>query len=155
ITFGKTGLSVAPLGFGAAPAAYLKADQQEVRSLLDRMIDAGVNVIDTAASYPGSEGVIGNLLKDRRQGLVYVSKCGTKIPESSAAEWSAELIGQTVDRALKSLKTDLLDVMLLHSCDEATLRKGEAIGALVKARDAGKVKHIGYSGDNEAAAYAA
>jgi aryl-alcohol dehydrogenase-like predicted oxidoreductase len=154
-TFGKTGLSVAPLGFGAAPAAYLKADPQQLQRLLDRLIGAGVNVIDTAASYPGSEQVLGPMLAPRRHELILVSKCGTKIPESAAPDWSAELIGQTIDRALKSLQTDRLDVMLLHSCDEQTLRKGEALGALARARDAGKVKFIGYSGDNKTAAYAA
>ena len=49
----------------------------------------------------------------------------------------------------------VVDVMLLHSCDLATLQKGEALGALVKARDAGKIRFAGYSGDNEAAAWAA
>src|SRR5207237_155734 len=45
--------------------------------------------------------------------------------------------------------------MLLHSCDLETLRKGEALGALVDARNAGKIRHAGYSGDNETAAWAA
>jgi aryl-alcohol dehydrogenase-like predicted oxidoreductase len=45
--------------------------------------------------------------------------------------------------------------MLLHTCDLATLKMGEALGALVKARDAGKIRHAGYSGDNDAAAWAA
>src|SRR4030095_3893816 len=60
-----------------------------------------------------------------------------------------------VDRSLSKLKVDRIDVMLLHSCDLATLKKGEAIGALVKARDAGRIAHAGYSGDNEAVAWAA
>jgi aryl-alcohol dehydrogenase-like predicted oxidoreductase len=65
------------------------------------------------------------------------------------------LITATVERSLKKLKTDRLDVMLLHSCDLKTLKQGDALAALVKARDAGKVRFVGYSGDNEAAAYAA
>ncbi len=64
-------------------------------------------------------------------------------------------ITQTVERSLRRLKTDVLDVMLLHTCDEPTLRKGEALGALVKARNAGKVRFVGYSGDNQAVAHAA
>ena len=53
--------------------------------------------------------------------------------------WSEDLILATVDRSLRNTKTDHLDVMLLHSCNLETLQKGEAIGALVKARDAGKI----------------
>src|SRR5690606_20455141 len=52
------------------------------------------------------------------------------------------------------LRTDHLDVILLHSCDLATLKSGEAMSAVVEARDKGKVRFIGYSGDNEAAAWA-
>lgn len=61
----------------------------------------------------------------------------------------------TVDRALTRLQTDHLDVMLLHTCGLELLRRGDALEALVRARQAGKVRQIGYSGDNEAAAYAA
>src|SRR3954469_19689986 len=152
--FGKTGLEVSPLGFGAAPAAYLAADRQRSASMINKLLDAGMNVLDTAASYPGSERFIGETLSHRRTDYVLISKCGSKIPESDAPAWSAQLISDTVDRALKLLKTDIIDVMLLHSCDLATLKKGEAVGALVKARDAGKIRHAGYSGDNEAAEYA-
>jgi len=56
---------------------------------------------------------------------------------------------------LKNLGTDYLDVMLLHSCDLKVLQDGGVIEPLVKAREAGKIKFLGYSGDNEAAAYAA
>ncbi|HEV7299195.1 MAG TPA: aldo/keto reductase [Tepidisphaeraceae bacterium] len=155
-TLGKTGLSVTPLGFGSAPVGYVGAGDDSDARLLNAVLDSGINLIDTAASYKGAEKLIGSAIGHRRGEYVLVSKCGQKIPEAGdAKEWSAAVITATVDRALKRLQTDSLDVMLLHSCDLETLQKGEALGALVKAREAGKIKFAGYSGDNEAAAYAA
>ena len=91
----------------------------------------------------------------RRDDYVLVTKCGRAFDDLEGAAWSATVIEQTVDRALRRLKTDHLDVMLLRSCDLKTLKRGEALGALVKARDAGKIRFVGYSGDNEAAIHAA
>jgi len=153
--FGRTGLSVAPLGFGAAPIGFLKTDQDRVATMLNFLLDAGANLIDTAAMYEGSEELIGRAVGHRRGEYVLVSKCGTPVPDIDAPAWSAALVSKTVDRALQRLRIDHLDVMLLHSCDLETLKKGEALGALVKARDAGKIRHAGYSGDNETVAYAA
>jgi aryl-alcohol dehydrogenase-like predicted oxidoreductase len=153
--FGKTGFSVSPLGFGGAPVGYLKTDQDRVARILNLLLDAGVNLIDTAASYPGSETLIGKTIGHRRAEFVLVSKCGSTLPDVPGEAWSKQLILGTVDRALRQLKTDRLDVMLLHSCDLATLMKGEAVAALAQAREAGKIRFAGYSGDNEAAAYAA
>lgn len=154
-SFGKTGFDVTPLGFGAAPIGYLKTDQDRIATILNALLDAGVNVIDTAASYPGSEESIGNSVSHRRSQFMLISKCGQSFPDVPGKAWSPEAITATVDRALRRLKTDHLDVMLLHSCDLATLKKGEALGALVKAQEAGKIRFAGYSGDNEAVAYAA
>lgn len=123
--------------------------------MLNEMLDAGVNVLDTAAMYPGSEAFIGEHLSHRRKDYVLISKCGSKVAEIDAPPWSVKLVGQSVDRALKLLKTDVLDVMLLHSCEKKYLEEGELLAELVKARAAGKVKHVGYSGDNETVAYAA
>lgn len=153
--FGKTGFQVTPLGFGAGPIGYLKIDQDRIATILNTLLDAGVNVIDTAASYPGSEEAIGNSVSHRRGNFVLISKCGQSFPDVPGDAWSPQVITGTIDRALLRLKTDHLDVMLLHSCDLATLKKGDAIAALAKARDAGKIRFAGYSGDNEAAAYAA
>ncbi|MGH7213276.1 MAG: aldo/keto reductase, partial [Tepidisphaeraceae bacterium] len=134
----------------------LDTSQDEVDRVLNTLLDAGVNVIDTAAYYKGSERMIGNAVAHRRDQFVLVSKCGTRLTdETDAAAFSPELITYTVDRALRNLRTDHLDVMLLHSCDLATLQKGDALGALIKTRDAGKVRHAGYAGDNDAAAWAA
>src|SRR5579859_2029939 len=153
--FGKTGFQVSPLGFGAGPIGFLKTDQLQISKILNLLLDSGINVIDTAASYPGSEEAIGNAVGHRRAQYVLISKCGQAYPDLPGTAWSAEVVSATVDRALQRLRTDHLDVMLLHSCDLATLKKGEALGALVKARQAGKIKFAGYSGDNDAVAWAA
>jgi aryl-alcohol dehydrogenase-like predicted oxidoreductase len=153
--FGRTGLQVSPLGFGAAEVGYLKSDQDRVANILNVLLDADVNVIDTASAYEGSEELIGKAVSHRRGEYVLVSKCGSKVPQADGRPWSEQLITKTVDASLRRLKTDVLDVMLLHSCDLGTLKQGEALGALVKAREAGKIRFAGYSGDNETAAWAA
>jgi aryl-alcohol dehydrogenase-like predicted oxidoreductase len=154
--FGKTGLSVSVLGFGGAPAAHTKADADATATVVNQLLDAGVNLIDTATNYPGSEPFIGEYLSHRRKEYVLVSKTGRQVVDSitTGEPWSAELVTTSIERSLRTMKTDHLDVMMLHTCDLPTLQKGEAFGALVKARDAGKVKFIGYSGDNETAAIA-
>jgi aryl-alcohol dehydrogenase-like predicted oxidoreductase len=153
--FGRTGYAVSVLGFGSAPIGYLSADQQRAGNILNLMLDAGVNLIDTAASYPGSEEMIGQTIGHRRGEFVLVSKCGGKLPDIDEPVWSPALIAKTIDRSLRRLNTDHLDVMLLHSCDLHTLQNGGVVEALVKAREAGKIRFAGYSGDNETAAYAA
>jgi aryl-alcohol dehydrogenase-like predicted oxidoreductase len=153
--FGRTGLEVSPLGFGAAEVGFFKADQDRVAGILNVLLDAGVNLIDTAAGYEGSEELIGRAVAHRRGEYILVSKCGTKVPQAEGRPWSEQLITKTVDASLRRLKADVLDVMLLHSCDLGTLKQGEALGALVKAREAGKIRFVGFSGDNEAAAWAA
>lgn len=154
-TLGRTGLKVSALGFGAAPVAYLKTQCDQVARLIDELLDHGVNLIDTAASYPGSEEFIGELLSARRGDYILVSKCGNIVPPGTrGSKWSEELVMTSVDRALVLMRTDHIDVMLLHSCDLQTLQSGEALEGLLKAKRAGKIRHAGYSGDNQAAAYA-
>ena len=153
--FGRTGFEVTQLGFGAAPAAYLAADQERAAKAINQLLDAGMNLIDTAAGYPGSESFLGERFSHRRKDFVLVSKCGHRIPESNSEPWAPETITATVDRALRQLRTDHVDVMLLHSCDMKVMQKGEALAALARAREAGKIRFAGYSGDNAVAAYAA
>src|SRR5689334_3136398 len=87
---GRTEFHVSTLGFGGAPAAYVGDDQPALAAMLNRMLDAGVNVIDTAAMYPGSEQFIGQYLSPRRGEFVLVSKCGTRVEGIDAAPWSRE-----------------------------------------------------------------
>ncbi len=153
--FGNTGLEVTPLGFGGAPIGMLDTEESRTDKILNLLLDSGVNLIDTAASYYGSEEMIGKPVGHRRDEFILVSKCGGEFDEFDDPAWSPAVITKTIDRSLQRLKTDRLDVMLLHTCDLETLQKGDALAALVKARDAGKIRFPGYSGDNETVAYAA
>lgn len=152
--FGRTGLLVAPLGFGGAPIGLLASDRDAVASILNGLLDRGANLIDTAAMYYGSEEAIRDAVGHRRDEFVLVSKCGHAEEGMPGKSWSPELITAQIDRSLRRLGTDRIDVMLLHSCDEATLVEGPALDAVVRARDAGKVRFAGYSGDGSAGARA-
>lgn len=152
-TLGKTEFDVSVLGFGGAPIGLLEIEQNHVATVLNQLLDQGVNLIDTAAGYRGSEEAIGKAISGRRDEFILVSKCGKS--GGPLEEWSAEAITASIDRSLQRLQTDRIDVMLLHSCDLETLQAGEALGALIAAREAGKVGFAGYSGDNEAAQHAA
>ena len=152
---GKTGFHVTRLGFGGAPVGRLGVELDKAHRLLDEALDSGVNLIDTAACYQESESLIGQTISDRRDEFVLVSKCGHAAGELKGENYSPELIEKSVDQSLRRLKTDVIDVMLIHSCSKDVLEQGAALGALEKARDAGKVRCLGYAGDNEAAAYAA
>ena len=155
IALGATGLPATPVGFGGAPFGLLGVPESASDPLLGALLDLGVGLVDTAASYKGSEEAIGRAIGARRDEYTLVSKCGQQIGGETAEPWSAELIANSVDRSLRRLRTDRIDVMLLHSCALEVLQRGEALEALRQARAAGKIRFLGYSGDNEAAVWAA
>ncbi len=148
-------MSVSTLGFGSAEVGYLKTDRRQAADILNLLLDNGVNLIDTASSYPGSEEIIGEAISHRRDQYVLVSKCGKQVPGVTSENWSAKLIAEVIERSLRYCKTDHLDVMLLHTPDMPTLQQGDALAALLKARDAGKIRFAGVSADNQVGAYAA
>ena len=151
---GKTDLNVSVLGFGGAEIGHQETSQETVTDLLNSALDAGLNVIDTAECYRGSEGAIGNAIGKRRDQFCLFTKCGHPHGMESAANWSKNSILESIQRSLKRLKTEKIDVVFLHSCSEAELRGGEVIDALQTARDKGYTRYIGYSGDSNAAKHA-
>jgi aryl-alcohol dehydrogenase-like predicted oxidoreductase len=151
---GKTEMIVSVLGFGGSEIGYERASAQTVAELLNSALDAGLNVIDTAECYYNSEELIGQAVGNRRNDFYLFTKCGHPHGMESGANWSKASVLESVARSLQRLKTDRLDLLQLHSCSEAELRKGEVIDALQTARDKGYTRHIGYSGDSHAAHFA-
>ncbi len=147
-------MDVTVLGFGAAEIGYEQTSQSTVETLLKNALDGGLNVIDTAECYRGSEEMIGNAVSDRRKEFYLFTKCGHPHGMESAANWSQDSILKSIERSLQRLKTDYVDLVHLHSCSESELRKGEVITALQTARERGHTRYIGYSGDSRAAHFA-
>jgi aryl-alcohol dehydrogenase-like predicted oxidoreductase len=143
-------MRVSVLGFGGAEIGYANASARVVTQLLNSALDAGLNVIDTAECYGAGEELIGKTVAHRRKDYYLFTKCGHadgfRLPD-----WDPRLLEKTIDRSLKRLRTDYLDAVQLHSCSEDTLRRGEVITVLQRAREAGKTRYIGYSGDSRAA----
>lgn len=151
---GKTDMKVCPLGFGGAEIGFEKADLPTVRSIVDEALSGGLNLIDTAAMYLESEALLGEALAGRRAEVFLVTKCGHAGRAEDPAAWSLDALRADVERSLKALRTDYVDVLLLHSCSRAILEAGEAVNALQRFRDAGKCRYVGYSGDADRAACA-
>ncbi len=150
--FGRTGLTVSALGLGAGHIGGDEIDDAGADALLGAALEAGITLLDTARSYGRSEARIGRFLAGRRDRAVIATKGGYGI--DGVPDWTAACIVAGVDAALGVLRTDRVDVFLLHSCPVSTLARGDVIDALERAVRAGKVRVMGYSGEGEALAWA-
>jgi len=151
--YGKTGLNVSVLGFGGAEIGFEGASPGQVERLLNDALDSGLNVIDTAECYANSEELIGQTVAHRRSDYYLFTKCG-HASGFDLPDWDPKLLEQSIDRSLRRLRTDYVDVIHLHSCSEEVLRRGEVIEVLQRAKEKGKTRFIGYSGDHTDALYA-
>jgi aryl-alcohol dehydrogenase-like predicted oxidoreductase len=123
--------------------------------LLNSALDAGLNVVDTAECYADSEVQIANAIGSRRKEFHLFTKCGHVVDDKGRqSDWSKAGIVKSVERSLKRLKTDVVDLLQLHSCSLDELKKGECIEGLEQAKKDGKTRYIGYSGDSQAARFA-
>jgi aryl-alcohol dehydrogenase-like predicted oxidoreductase len=146
-SLGATGLSVSALGLGAGPLGDARFDEASIAQLLLSAVDAGINFFDTARGYGLSEERIGRALAPRRSDIVLCTKVGYGV--EGHADWTGPCIRRGIDDALGRLRTDRLDVVLLHSCPANVALRDDIVGALEGAKRAGKARSIGYSGDNE------
>ncbi len=146
-------LTVNRLGFGAmritgAGIWGWPPDRENAKKVLRRAIELGVNLIDTADAYgpETSELLIAEALHPYPQDLVIATKGGLTRP--GPGDWvpncRPEYLSQCVDKSLKRLKLERIDVYQLHTVDRKVPIE-DSVGALKKAQDAGKIRHVGLS----------
>jgi len=144
---------VSVLGFGGSEIGYDRVAVRTVERLLGSALDAGLNVIDTAECYEDGEELIGKAVGSRRREFYLLTKCGHS-RGWGRGDWRLKSLLASIERSLKRLATDHVDLIQLHSCSLAELEKGDAIEALERARERGWARYIGYSGDGAAARHA-
>jgi aryl-alcohol dehydrogenase-like predicted oxidoreductase len=145
--YGSTGLRVSLLGFGAGQIGDAESDEALVGRLLNETLDLGITLIDTARGYGLSEERIGRHIAHRRSEYVLSTKVGYGI--DGVVDWTYDCILAGVERALRLMRTDHLDIAHLHSCPKETLERGEVVDALDRCATDGKIRFAAYSGDNE------
>ena len=135
-TLGKTGLKISRLGFGGIPIQ--KVDVPTVRALMEKLAASGVNYIDTARGYTVSEAYLGEALEGLRDKFVLATKSMARTKEAMAKD---------IETSLGNLRTDYIDLYQIHNPSlkelEAVTAPGGALEALLEAKAAGKIGHIG------------
>lgn len=149
---GKTGLQVSALGLGAGGLGDETLPEAAAEELLGTALDHGITLIDTARSYGVSEERIGRYLSHRRSDFVLSTKGGYGAP--GAEDWTGGAVSAGIDLALKAMQTDWIDIFHLHSCPKDVARREDIGLALERAKEAGKVRVIAYSGEGDALASA-
>ena len=139
---GKTNLKVTPLGFGSSQAGILNTDLEDAGKILNGVLDLGINLIDTASCYGKSEEMIGKFIASRRDQYILVSKCGHSSGSIKTADWTKETLEQNVQRSLKLMNTDHLDILLLHTCSAQQLKEDWLIQSITKFKEKGLTKHL-------------
>ena len=133
---GKTGLKVSRMGFGGIPIQRI--DAEGTKMLMEELVKAGVNYIDTARGYTVSEEFLGYALEGIRDKFILATKSMARTKEAMAKD---------VDISLKNLRTDYIDLYQIHNPNatdlEAVQLPGGALEALLEAKAAGKIGHIG------------
>ena len=146
---GAQGLSAGALGFGAMglTGVYGSAGGDDPAAVLNRALDLGVTMIDTAEAYGGGENerLIGAAIGSRRAETVLATKFGLTFADGAAgADGSPQNVARAIDGSLERLGTDSIDLWYLHRVDPDVPIE-ETVGAMGEQVAAGKVRHLGLS----------
>ncbi|MBQ6834595.1 MAG: aldo/keto reductase [Lachnospiraceae bacterium] len=136
VTLGKTGLKISRLGFGGIPTQ--RVDAATTKELVKAMAEKGINYIDTARGYTVSEGFLGEALEGLRDKFVLATKSMAR---------SKEAMAKDIEISLGNLRTDYIDLYQVHNPGlkdiDTVIAPGGALEALMEAKEAGKIGHIG------------
>ncbi|MBI3865832.1 MAG: aldo/keto reductase [Planctomycetia bacterium] len=162
---GNTRLSVSPIGFGAFKigrnqnikyaTGYSLPDDCEVDRLLNGVLDLGITYIDTAPAYGTSEERIGRAIAHRRGEFALSTKVGETFEQGqSTYDYSSAAVRASIERSLSRLKTDVLDLVFIHSngADVEIQQTTEVVPELQDLKRRGLVRAIGLSGKTAAGA---
>ncbi len=155
---GRTEIEVSEIGFGSLEIGrpwglpvegdFKVPEEREVGALLDHALVLGINFIDTAPAYMLSEERIGKFLKHRRKEFYLGTKCGEDF-DGTASKYDFSTHGtlRSIESSLRRLQTDYVDLVEIHCGPEevATIRKGEVLQGMLRAKKEGKVRWVGAS----------
>ncbi len=155
---GRSGLGITPIGFGAFKIGrntgtkydqgYALPTEEQAGRVLNGVLDLGINHIDTAPAYGLSEQRIGVALSGRRGEFVLSTKVGETYEDGrSVYDFSSDAIRQSVERSLVRLRTEVVDLLLIHSDgrDVEIMEQTDAVSTLQGLRDQGLTRAIGLS----------
>lgn len=147
---GRTGLQVTVLGYGAmelrSPGVWggPEVGDEEAEKILNAVLDAGINFIDTSPDYGLSEERIGRFISSRRSEFYLATKCGCR-PGEGRHLWTRDNLLWNIETSLKRMKVDYVDVLQLHNAKVEDVEAGKLVEALNEIRDSGRARWIGSS----------
>ncbi len=156
-TLGRTGLDVTDLSYGAMEVRGSRiwggrpVTEEQARTILNAVLDNGINFLDTANDYGRSEEFIGKYLSHRRSEFYVATKCGCTVvkkddnTDDTPHVWTRENLFRGLHESLERMKTDYVDVMQLHNPSVEQTTQGDLVAVLQEMKQQGKVRWIGCS----------
>ncbi|MFI6790753.1 aldo/keto reductase [Nonomuraea sp. NPDC050383] len=156
---GRTGLRASRLGYGAmelrGPQAWGRpVSDDEARTVLNTVLDSGVNLIDTSPDYGDAEEHIGRWISHRRDEFILSSKCGCPLAAAGDPRtfpphvYTRANVRACVEQSLRRMRTDHLDILMVHmSPSVAVMRAEETIAEMRALQDEGAIRFTGMSGE--------
>lgn len=156
-TLGQTGIKVSAMGLGTVkfgrtqgvkyPAAFELPDEKKLAELLEMAKQLGINLLDTAPAYGSSEERLGKLLKGQRNNWIISTKWGEEfIDGKSSFDFSKKAARHSIERSLRRLQTDWLDIVLVHSDgNDIALIENDVFDVLLRMKEQGLIRAFGMS----------
>lgn len=160
---GRTGIDVSEIGLGALELGrdwgipvegdFGRPEERDAIALVHRALELGINFIDTAPAYQISEERVGKALKGHRQDVYLATKVGEHYSDERGFwyDYGAPAVQASIEQSLRRLQTDTIDLLQIHSASVEIIRQGEVLDVMQRFQQAGHIRFIGMSGDDQAA----